>query len=404
MSLTAKVGGTVLPGDIKRTNRRNVLQVLRRGEAVSAAEICERTGLSHPTAMKALQEFCDAGIVRSQGYGSATSRGGKKPEMFVFCDFREVLCISLWPEMMAFSHCRLTEEVRDLECFPIDRGIGLDEAIDVLKEQLTGYLNKHNIKRDGVYGVAINMPGTVDYDRKLLNFNVKAPQWGKHIPIADKLKEMFPEETVFYMDNAGKAVGRALLGDHNDYSDKRLLTIFCTWGISACMIDKGHVLNGRDALIGEIGHMIISDSSIETCVCGKRGCLESLVNMKRIRALLKERGADPSPALSFKELFERSAAGEADYHAMSTYLAHYYAMILHNLSLTYNQDIVVFQGDLAWADDVFDRALRRELSEFAYYPEDRTITIEYDRRDLPLLAARGDADCLKNFYFQPLDR
>lgn len=389
-----------LPGDIKRTNRMSVLQTLRSGAPVSASDISDETGLSRPTVMKALQEFCESGIVKSVGYGNTTSRGGKKPEMFVFSDRREILCISIWPKEIILSHCGLTEEVHDFKRFDQDTDIELDVLEGKLEQIIDAYLAEIGVPNRNLYGVCINVPGTVDYGLQTINFNVKAPKWGKNIQITQRIKALFDDSVVFFVDNAGKAVARGLLRDNTENINKRLLTIFSSWGISACMIDKGHVLNGRDSLIGEIGHMVVSDSILKPCICGKCGCLEQVVHMDLIKEKLKERGIIVGGDFTFRKLFENSEAGDIHCREMSLYLAHYFAVILHNISLAYNQEIVVFQGDFAWADHVFDEALKRELAEFVYYSKQHGFTIVYDRRDLMLMAARGETDKMKTEYFK----
>ena len=55
-----------------------------------------------------------------------------------------------------------------------------------------------------------------------------------------------------------KAIGRSVLLDDDGIKQKRVLTLFNNWGLSACMIERGHVLNGRDSLIGELGQMLIN--------------------------------------------------------------------------------------------------------------------------------------------------
>ena len=188
----------------------------------------------------------------------------------------------------------------------------------------------------------------------------------------------------------------ALLFDHPEYLQKRLITLFTTWGVSACLMDKGHVLNGRDSLIGEIGHMVIAEDGPVVCGCGKRGCLESLVSLAHVRSLMADEG------VTFPQLLDRSASGDEKARSTVRYLAHCFAVALHNLSLCYNQEIVVFQGDFAQADQWFDQCLRSELSAFRYYPEGEPFAIVYDQRDLALLAARGGAEPLRKQYFNDL--
>ena len=77
-------------------------------------------------------------------------------------------------------------------------------------------------------------------------------------------------------------------------------------------------------------------------------------------------------------------------------------MALHNLSLAYNQEVVVIQGDYAYADALFDRCLREELTQFRYYPSQEPFSIIYDPREISLLALRGGAQVLKKKYFASL--
>ena len=142
------------------------------------------------------------------------------------------------------------------------------------------------------------------------------------------------------------------------------------------------------------------------CGCGKRGCLESVVSIRHARKMLAEQAPerrDSVQDLTMKELFALSAAGDQPAQRVSCYLARCFAIALHNLSLAYNQEAVVFQGDFAWADDTFDRYLKKELREFRYYPTSVPFSIYYDKRDLALLAARGGAEYLKKHYFSSVD-
>ena len=386
-----------LPGDLRRVNRQRILQVLRTGRTLTAADIHEETGISRPTVMRALQHFCEVGAVESLGLGETTRMGGKKPELFVFADTQRILCIDLWPETITLALCDMTGDVYDVAHYaqPMDGRLGA--AFDALGEKAMAYLKQRNLTADALYGVVLTVPGTVDYETRLLRYNVKAPGWGNDVPLIDGLRRIFGEGRQYFIDNAGKAAGRAILIEHPEYVQKRLMTFFTTWGVSACMMEKGHVLNGRDSLIGEIGHMIISDDGPVLCGCGKRGCLESLVSLQHVRSLT---GDD---SMTFEKLFDLSNAGDGDARRVVKYLAHCFAVVLHNLSLCYNQEIVVFQGDFALADEWFDRCLKEELKQFRYYPDGALFTLSYDRRDLSVLAAQGGAELLRKQYFASLE-
>lgn len=398
-----------MPADAKRVNRQMVMNVLRKGQPVTVAEIHEETGISRPTAMRTLQHYCEIGVAKSLGLGESTNVGGKKPELFCFADERKILCINLWPGQIGMGLCGLIGGVEKLRVF--NKPDALDEqqentvaaAFCALHDAAVEYVKEAGVTFDDLYGVMLSVPGTVDYDRKMLRYNVKAPEWGVNVMLGDRLREIFGEDKEYFVGNAGKSMGRAILIDEPEYAQRRVMTLFTAWGVSACMIERGHVLNGRDSLIGEIGHMVISESAQTTCACGKRGCLESLISLSHVRDMLRSQGADElCNGLTLPRLFEISAAGDARAQAVVRQLAHYFAVALHNLSLCYNQEVVVIQGDFAWADELFDSVLREELAQFRYYPQE-PFAIVYDRRDISLLSLRGGAEVIKKKYFASLD-
>ncbi len=397
-------GQVAMPGDAKARNRQIMLRVIRSGKVLTAAEIHNMTGISRQTVMRFLQHYCQLGVIASMGFGESTSAGGKKPELFQFCDERRMLCINLWPESITLALSDLIGEVCAVERIDHQLSGDLKRDMDDVYTHAMDYLSKQNMVLNLLYGVVLTVPGTVDYDTKALRYNSQAPGWGADVAMEEELRRRFGDELTYYIDNAGKAAGRTLLLEHPEYAEKRLLTMFTTWGVSACLIEKGHVLNGRDSLIGEIGHMIISDTDGVVCGCGKRGCLESMVSLARVRAMLRNLGEDEQSAagITLRALFERSAAGDERARKVSKYLAHCFAVALQNLSLSYNQEIVVFQGDFAWADAHFDKCLKEELGQFRYYPRGELFDIAYDRRELSLLAAQGGAGKLSEKYFSAL--
>ena len=393
-----------MPGDAKARNRQSILRVIRSGKPLTAAETHQSTGISRQTVMRALQYFCQKGVIRSAGFGASTSAGGKKPELFCFAEEKKILCINLWPQSVSMAISDMLGAIDGLEAFSHQLSGRLDSDLDDAYALAQEYLKRRGLSLEGIYGVVLTVPGTVDYDTRSLRYNSQAPQWGSDVNIEQKLRNVFGDHLAFYIDNAGKAAGRALLIEHPEYEATRLMTFFTTWGVSACLMERGHVLNGRDSLIGEIGHMIISDTDDVVCGCGKRGCLESMVSLRRVRKKMRETGESEAVCrdLTIPGLFAMSAAGSENARSVAQNLAHCFAVALQNLSLAYNQETVVFQGDFACADAFFDECLRKELSEFRYYPKDGLFSIAYDRRNLQLLAAQGGAGKLIEKYFDAL--
>ena len=99
------------------------------------------------------------------------------------------------------------------------------------------------------------------------------------------------------------------------------------------------------------------------------------------------------------EIFAASTAGDPLANRLVRYIAEHFALALRNISLVFDPDLVVFQGDYAYADGLFDRELRQQLSSFRYYSDGTPFEIKYDRRSLLDLDAEGSYIALANLFF-----
>ena len=130
-----------------------------------------------------------------------------------------------------------------------------------------------------------------------------------------------------------------------------------------------------------------------------------------VRRLVERKLADyPQSALGTRpqqvtiaEIFRCSQEGDPLARELVNYLARVFATALRNISLVFDPDQIVFQGDYAHADGYFDQQLRVYLSEFQYYPAGGPFEIRYDQRPLPEMDALGSYTALAERYFDAPD-
>ena len=324
MSDLIQMDKIALPADIKHVTRRRILEVFKSGNTLTAADVRAVTGISKPTVMRTIQYFCEQGILASVGLGQASVVGGKKPECFVFADRRKILCVALWPGSIAFSLSGIVGGVYATARFEHRLEENLTDVFRYLKEMALGYLEGQDVSPGELYGVVLSTAGTVDYKNNILRYNSQSPSWGSEVPKVDYLQSIFGPGVEYIIENAGKTTGRSVLLEQPELLEQRVLTVFSTWGVSACLMENGHILNGKDSLIGEIGHMTVNSEDSEVCGCGKRGCLERLVSIGRVRALLARQGVtgfNGEGEVTFRSLFLASANGNAAARGIVSYLA-----------------------------------------------------------------------------------
>ena len=397
-----------MPSDLKYSNRIQVINAFLSGGTLCASDVSERIGLSRQTVMKSIQFFVKSGLLVSEGKGSSTSMGGKRPELFALSREKYFLCIALWPQDLRFHLYTIGKQLADSLCLTIPLPDSPKTAIDNAGQLARQILEKNRVSLDNLCAVSLSTSGTMDYKSGRLKYSSQSPQWGMDLPLREWLKPWFGSDTLIFLENAGKMTARPFLLEP-ELSGKRAMVIFSGWGLCSCMIEKNHILSGKNSLIGEIGHMIIDPNDREVCGCGSRGCLERLVSEGRMRRLVERKLADyPQSALGTRpqqvtiaEIFRCSQEGDPLARELVNYLARVFATALRNISLVFDPDQIVFQGDYAQADSFFDRRLREYLGEFQYAPD--PFEIRYDRRPLAEMDALGSYIALTERYFDAPD-
>lgn len=401
-----------IPADLKLTNRLQIIDSFLTYGVRSANDISAEIGLSRQTVMKSIQFFQQRGLITSVGKGESTSAGGKRPELFALSSDRYFLCIALWPLDMRLHLYTIggqcIDQIRLQTPLPDNPRSAIANA-GTLAHQL---LDKNGVALDSVYAVSLSTAGTLDYKTRRLKFSSLSPSWGADVPLADELQPYFAPGTLIFLENAGKMAARPYLLEPA-LSGKRVLSIFSCWGLSSCLIEKGHILSGKNSLIGEIGHMVIDPSDPERCGCGSTGCFERLVSAARVQKMaLAQKAQHPNSLLfqnageeiTFEALFSASSRKDPLARELVANLASSFAIALRNITLVFDPDLIVFQGDYAFADAWFDQCLRQQLRGFQYFPTEGPFDIRYDRRHLEDLDALGSYISLVRCYFGAIER
>lgn len=396
-----------LPSDLKYNNRIQVMNVFSDGDSYSTNDVAEKIGLSRQTVKKSIQFFQDKGLLITDGKGLSTTAGGKRPELYTFTRTKYFLCITLWPKKLWMNLYTIGYRLVDALVSNVFFSEGPQEAMRDIGHLAEQFLLKNQIPLNDVCAVSLSISGIIDYKAGCLKYNSQMPSWGVNVPLKKYLQEYFAEDTLIFLENSGKMTARPFLLEPK-FEDKRILTIFSGWGLSGCLIEKRHILCGRNSLIGEIGHMVLDPSDKEQCGCGRKGCFERLVSINRIRSMIadqKDRFPDslltkqPLENITIPGVFKASEKKDRLAQQIVRYLSRCFAMALCNICLVFDPDYIIFQGDYAFADDYFNSQLYRNLDEFQYFTSENMFSVLYDRRPLKKIDAQGSYIALVHQYF-----
>ena len=175
-------------------------------------------------------------------------------------------------------------------------------------------INESRINPASIDFVGIGIPGTPDVTKIqfLANMGIRNFDIGKELQ--NRFDEIGLEKDNIKISLANDAdcaaVGEFVRGALR--GSKYAINIVFGTGVGAGIIINRELYNGAHGSSGEIGHMTIDKNSNIQCGCGRRGCLETLCSVKRLRENISSKlGLDKViEGTELKELLESGESSE----------------------------------------------------------------------------------------------
>jgi glucokinase len=222
-----------------------------------------------------------------------------------------------------------------------------------------------------VEGIGIGSTGPVDPSTgEIGNVNF-FPHWQGQNPVKD-LEKAFGVRVAMENDADAAALGEAGWGAGKNKS--RLIYVTVGTGIGVGIILDGHVYRGVDRAHPEIGHHVI-DPSGPPCLCGFRGCWESLAaGPAMVNWLEKNMPADypHRGQLTAKRICELAISGDDWAQRAVKREAHYLGLGLANLVTIFVPDAIVLGGSVMKSAYLFLDDIRKIIAaSCTFVPWDR---------------------------------
>jgi glucokinase len=134
-------------------------------------------------------------------------------------------------------------------------------------------------------------------------------------------------------------------------------------GIGSGLILSNALYRGRGDLAGEIGHATVWPDG-PPCLCGKRGCLETLASGTAIGRISRERYGDDS--LTAQIVCDRARSGDPVALQIIAEVAHWMGLGLANLLHTLNLERIILGTLAVHAGDLLLDPIRRETERHCW--------------------------------------
>jgi glucokinase-like ROK family protein len=279
----------------RKYNSATILDHLRLHAPVSRAGLADYTGLTRSTVSRIIDQLQDENLVHEIGARQEkVGRPGTLIELNPFgggavgveigVDFVSIILTNFVAQIQWREHISLPDE-SDVRAY-------LREAEKLI------YAALQVAKTCGLQplGIGVGVWGLVDIEKGEVRFapNLK---W-RDVPLK-KLWEGRFGLTVFVENDANAAaMGEYYMGTTKNIDD--FILVNTGIGLGGGIISGGKLFRGWNGYAGEIGHMTI-DPDGEPCMCGKRGCWETLVGS---RVAVHDYKTHTGRDVSFEELVE----------------------------------------------------------------------------------------------------
>ncbi len=268
------------------------------------------------------------------------------------------------------------------EC-PTDPSRGYANALGNIRRMLdaTAREAKHQISGIGIGSTGPVLPLTGEFGD--VNF---FPNWRGENLVRD-LSNIFQVKVALENDADAAALGEASWGAGKN--KQRLIYVTIGTGIGTGFIIDGHLYRGVDYSHPEIGHHLV-DPSGPACVCGFRGCWESLAAGPAMTAWMNEQAGPESSHgrdLSAKQICKLSAAGDQLAKRAVDREAYYLGLGLANLVTMFCPDAIVLGGSVMKSASLFLGRIKDIIRQSCSL-------VPFDKTELTLASLGEDANLI----------
>lgn len=332
-------------GTARDINRRIVLNLIRKHQPLSRADLSRRSGLQRST-VSAITEQLIAQRWVTEGAMGHLPRGRKPTFLHLNGQRAGIIGINIRPLNTTIALAGLDMQFLSQEYMPT--GTDPNRFLAELSRRITEIIKTH--PEMTFEGIGVAVPGRVDLKSQKLVFAPNLGWAGLDLKTPLEAATQLPVE----LENAANVCALAELwsGQHGE-EVRQLVALTVSEGIGVGMILNGQLFRGPTGLAGEFGHVAIREDG-PLCRCGNRGCWE--VWASNTAAIRSYSNADshcnlPASAPKFEDILRLAEQGDAKACQALDQMAHYLGLGIAMLVTGLAPDVLVVFGECtqAWS-------------------------------------------------------
>ncbi|KXS48424.1 MAG: hypothetical protein BHK79_01735 [Halanaerobium sp. MDAL1] len=260
---------------LKKHNQQTVLNEIITRQPISRSDLTQYLDVSHTTISYLVKDLMDKDLVVEM---TADSTGGRPPKLLSFKgNNKYIISISFEERKIIYSIYNLDIELIDKEIIDVNNEF-FGDIIKKIKKVIKFKNQEFDISQEQIFGIGVSVPGIYKENKDLVisstthylgNINLKA-----------ELEKIFNYAPIYIDNDANLSV----YYEWSHMLDKKydnLIYVYVVDGIGSGIIVNNSLYTGSHGNAGEIGHMKVKSKG-KKCICGDRGCLETISSIKAI--------------------------------------------------------------------------------------------------------------------------
>ncbi len=352
----------------KIAQKKQILRAIYFNGPLSNSELAKQIKLSTPKINSLLLELIDNGLVKELGRGD--SSGGRRPNIYGLVEdgFYVVgITINITRTIISiFNSCN--QEVSGPHYFPIRMQSDM-KIFKQVNEKLEEVVKDSNIPKEKILVAGIELPGLMNLEK-----GNNLTYFPEEENLFDELKSIFGIPVFFNHDTKVRTFAEQHFGLAK--GKKNVLMLQADWGLGLGIVLNGKLYSGKSGFSGEFGHIPLIDDG-PLCVCGKHGCLETVVSAKAIArqareaiqqgksSLIKELVEDDLDKIDISVVIKAANAGDQFAISLFSEVGKWLGRGIAFLIQIFNPELIIIGGQVAVANQFILAPIQQAIHTYS---------------------------------------
>jgi len=338
-------------GVARDINRRIVLNLIRKRQPISRADLARVSGMQRST----ISLIVDQLIQEEWVLTGPTVRlpRGRRPTFLRLNDERVIIGVDIRPAQVTVALADANGRFISQEAIVAtpDPEFTLGRLIEVVQRMIASCRGRK------IEGIGVSVPGRYIPGSNRLVF---APNLGwRDVDIRTPLMEATGLDVE--IENAAAACALAAVWFDHMEQVRNLVVVTVSEGVGTGILLNGQIVRGVNGMAGEFGHVPL-DSQGPLCGCGRRGCWEVFASNGAALRYYRESGPE-SPGVNFLDLLSLADQGDGRAASALHTMAYYLGRGMRMLVAGFAPERIVVVGDLTRSWERFEAVIGPEIRD-----------------------------------------